>query len=177
MRRGGSLRWHASDAPFTSLSVTSSYKGDCIAGVWSCRALLPYIHGLPITYVMDHKPLQQLRTTRDLDGVMARWAWIWLELDLKEVLRAGNLPQNADALSRLPLPNCFDRSGARLDHNLPSAASIAAMAVPPKFHGQVLEGPTRGARRQRTAKLGYLPPRLRLEPGGTGGRCSALRAL
>ena len=120
----------------------SSYKGECLAAVWACRTLRPYIHGLPVVLVTDHKPLKWLLTTQDLEGVMARWACILQEFDVTVVHRDGDLHQNADALSRLPLPDDSDRSGARLDHDLaPAAVAATAVATPLRYHQQVLEGP------------------------------------
>ena len=122
----------------------SSYKGECLAAVWACRTFRPYIHGLKFTLVTDHKPLQWLMTSGDLEGAMARWACILQEFDLVIMHRAGEAHQNADALSRFPLNQSLDQSGARLDHDSCAALVLAAVLLKdPEYrtlHGLITKG-------------------------------------
>ena len=52
-----------------------------------------------------------------LEGAHARWACMLQEYDFDIVHRPGILNNNADALSRMPLPSHADTTSARLDHD------------------------------------------------------------
>lgn len=95
----------------------SSYKGECLAAVWAVKMFKHFLHGKQFTLVTDHQPLKWLMGSATLEGAHARWACILQEFDFDIVHRPGSENANADALSRMPLQNTADRTGARLDHD------------------------------------------------------------
>ena len=94
-----------------------SYKGELLAVTFSIVTLRPYLHGVHFTLVTDHAPLLWLMENQNLQGQYARWALILQEYDFDVAHRPGTLHQNADALSRSPLPDSSDGTGARLDED------------------------------------------------------------
>ncbi len=104
----------------------SSYQGEMLAVVWAVHTLRPYLHGVRFTVVTDHLPLQWLMTSRELTGQHARWALSLQEYDFTIEHRPGVKHQNADILSRCPLPAAFDGTGARLDGAPTDTAGLAA---------------------------------------------------
>ena len=95
-----------------------SYKGELLAVVWAMKMLRPYLHGREFVVVTDHAPLLWLMTNQELTGQYARWALSLQEYDFQIVHRPGKLHQNADALSRDPMPSSFDGTGARLERRM-----------------------------------------------------------
>ena len=93
----------------------SAYKGEMLAAVWAVKTLAFYVNGHRFTLVTDHQPLVYLLTAPNLSGVLARWACILQAQDMEIVHRSGEANQNADALSRFPLPTDKDTTGARMD--------------------------------------------------------------
>jgi hypothetical protein len=104
----------------------SSYQGEMLAVVWAVHTLRPYLHGVHFTVVTDHLPLQWLMTSRELTGQHARWALSLQEFDFTVEHRPGIKHQNADVLSRCPLPTTFDGTGARLDGSPCDTMGVAA---------------------------------------------------
>ena len=104
----------------------SSYKGECLAAVWGCKIYRHFLHGIRFTLLTDHEPLKWLMSSQSLEGAHARWACMLQEFDFEIVHRAGTSNANADALSRFPLDDSKDTTGARLDHVM--SISVAASA-------------------------------------------------
>ena len=73
---------------------------ECLAVLYAIKQFRPYIHGTAFTVVTDHGSLQWLKTLRDPDGRLARWALKLQGLDMKIIHRPGERHGNADALSR-----------------------------------------------------------------------------
>ena len=69
----------------------------------------------------DHGPLESLLNTPQPSGKLARWGMAIQELDLTIVHWSGKHNNNADALSRYPLPTTVD------EH--PSAQVVAAITA------------------------------------------------
>jgi hypothetical protein len=63
--------------------------------------------------VTDHQPLKWLMESDKLTGKLAQWALMLMEYDFKVVHRAGLVNMDADSLSRNPIPNQADATGAR----------------------------------------------------------------
>ena len=107
----------------------ASYKGEMLAAVWAVRSFDYYLRGAQFTLVTDHSPLVFLMTNNDLQGQYARWALILQEYNFTTVHRPGAKHQNADTLSRYPLPSSDDSTGARMDvvANTSTAASPEPM--------------------------------------------------
>ena len=108
-----------------------SYKGELLAVVWAVGCFRPYLHGLPFKIVTDHGPLEWLMSQADLAGQPARWALSLQEYDLAVVHRPGLLNQNADALSRAPVQDSHDTTGARLDEDSDTMRPPPAQVVYP----------------------------------------------
>ncbi|KIY96367.1 hypothetical protein MNEG_11595 [Monoraphidium neglectum] len=102
-------------------------KGEMLAAVWAIKQFRPFLYGVPFTLVTDHAALKWLFTNPHVTGQYARWAAIIQEHELAIEHRQGQAHQNADALSRLPLPCTHDASGARLDPEAPLAALAASI--------------------------------------------------
>ena len=92
------------------------FYGEMLAAVWGVKTFRIYLHGAPkFKLVTDHQPLTYLMTNPKLTGQHARWALALQEYDFEIVHRPGVTHQNADGLSRMPLPNTSDGTGACLD--------------------------------------------------------------
>jgi hypothetical protein len=101
-----------------------------------------YLRWSSFTLVTDHAPLVWLMGNNDLTGQYARWSLILQEYDFTVVHRPGVKHQNADTLSRFPLPTTADETGARMD--LEEAAGPSALAASlqhPPLSGQWFEAP------------------------------------
>jgi hypothetical protein len=92
-----------------------SYKGELLAVVWAVKSFDFYLRWSTFTIVTDHSPLLFLMKNENLSGQYARWALILSEYDFTVKHRPGIKHQNADALSRFPLPTEEDNTGARMD--------------------------------------------------------------
>ena len=92
------------------------FYGEMLAAVWGVKTFRIYLHGAPkFKLVTDHQPLTYLMQNQNLTGQHARWALAMQEYDFEIVHRPGVTHQNADGLSRLPLPSTSDGTGACLD--------------------------------------------------------------
>ena len=92
------------------------FYGEMLAAVWGVKTFRIYLHGAPkFKLVTDHQPLTYLMTNPKLTGQHARWALALQEYDFEIVHRPGVTHQNADGLSRMPLPITADGTGACLD--------------------------------------------------------------
>ncbi|XP_037524947.1 uncharacterized protein LOC119401719 [Rhipicephalus sanguineus] len=84
-----------------------------LAVVFAAHKFLRYIAGRKVTFVTDHQPLLGILgpgkpTAQFLSPRMTRWCIKLSAYDYNIVYRQGKNHQNADALSRLPLPECLD---------------------------------------------------------------------
>jgi hypothetical protein len=99
----------------------ASYYGELLAAVWAIKTLHCYLQGRHFTLVTDHQPLCWLMNSKNLTGTAARWALQLQPYDFTVAHRPGAKHQNADALSRAPLPSTQDTTGACLDPEHPIA--------------------------------------------------------
>lgn len=106
-----------------------SYKGEMLAAVWAVRALRHHLLGVHFTLVTDHAPLVFLMQNPNLTGVYARWALILSEYDFQVVHRPGINHQAPDCLSRDPLPDSSDNTGARIDVDVSDASATPGLTA------------------------------------------------
>ena len=76
-----------------------------LAVVWAVKKLRYYLIERYFKVVTDHSALKWLFDTKDPHGMIARWIVVLQEYDMKIKYHKGSMNQNADALSRAPLPN------------------------------------------------------------------------
>lgn len=73
-----------------------------------------YLYGRKFVLYTDHRPLEWRITSPNLTGMHARWALMLQEFDFEVKYRKGLVNMNADGLSRSPLPETDDITGARV---------------------------------------------------------------
>lgn len=84
-----------------------------LAVVFGAHKFHKYIAGRKVTFITDHQPLLGILgpkkpTAQVLSPRMTRWCMKLSSYDYDLVYRQGKNHQNADALSRLPLPDSED---------------------------------------------------------------------
>jgi hypothetical protein len=77
---------------------------ECLAIVHALAHFRPYLYGRTFKVFTDHEPLEALKNKKDPHGRLARWRYEMNEYDMEIIYRPGQENQNADALSRQPLP-------------------------------------------------------------------------
>ena len=90
---------------------------EMLAVVYGSKTFRHYLQGNKFTLVTDHSPLTWLMNSRTLTGQHARWALCMQDFDFTIKHRPGVTHQNADTLSRFPLPTTEDGTGARMDED------------------------------------------------------------
>ena len=84
---------------------------EALGVVWAVKHFRPYLYGHKCRVVTDHEALKSLLNTPHPSGKLARWGLAIQELDLQILYRPGTKNQNADALSRSPVPRTGVESG------------------------------------------------------------------
>lgn len=82
----------------------STTEKECLAIIYAVTVFRPYVYGRVFTCVTDHRPLEWLMSKKEPTGKLERWALKLQEYQMKIGYRAGKSHQNADCLSRTPLP-------------------------------------------------------------------------
>ena len=82
----------------------SSTEMEAAAVVWAVKHFRHYLYGHTCQVFTDHSALRSLMDTPHPSGKLARWGLALQEVDLHINYRPGRVNQNADALSRQPLP-------------------------------------------------------------------------
>jgi hypothetical protein len=82
----------------------STTEKEAYAIVHAIDVFRPYLYGRKFIVFTDHKPLEWLMSKREPSGRLERWALKIQEFDIEIGYRAGKQNQNADTLSRIPLP-------------------------------------------------------------------------
>ena len=77
-----------------------------LALVWAIKHFRPYLYGRRFTVRTDHASLRWLQSFHEPEGQVARWLECLSEYDFEVVHRPGTKHTNADALSRMPCPQC-----------------------------------------------------------------------
>lgn len=85
-------------------------KKELLAIIWAVRRFRPYIYGTKFTIVTDHKPLTFLYSSSNPSSILLRWRLELEEYDFKIIYKPGKINLNADALSRVEIPNENDKS-------------------------------------------------------------------
>ena len=82
----------------------STTKKEMLAMVYAIKHFRHYLYGRPFTVRTDHNALKWLQSFKEPEGQVARWLETLAQDDYKIEHRPGKRHQNADALSRNPLP-------------------------------------------------------------------------
>ena len=97
---------------FASRSLSKAERKYCatrremLALVWAIKHFRPYLYGRRFTVRTDHASLRWLQSFHEPEGQIARWLECLSEYDFEVVHRPGTKHTNADALSRMPCPQC-----------------------------------------------------------------------
>ncbi|KAE9070650.1 hypothetical protein PF010_g26181 [Phytophthora fragariae] len=73
---------------------------ECAAVVWAIKGFRPYLYGRRFELVTDHSALSWLMRSKDLTGLLHRWALQLQEYNFDITYRPGSINVVADALSR-----------------------------------------------------------------------------
>ena len=82
----------------------STTKKEILAMVYAIKHFRHYLYGRPFTVRTDHNALKWLQSFKEPEGQVARWLGTLAQYDYQIEHRPGKRHQNADALSRNPLP-------------------------------------------------------------------------
>lgn len=74
---------------------------ECLAVVWACKKLRPYLYGRPFIIRTDHASLTWLLNLKEAQGRLMRYALVIQDYMYTIMHRKGKESANADALSRL----------------------------------------------------------------------------
>jgi hypothetical protein len=83
------------------ISVT---ERELLAIVWGCKQFRQFLYGTKFTIVTDHKPLTWVFNVKDPSSRLLRWRIKLEEYDYDIVYKPGVRNTNADALSRINMP-------------------------------------------------------------------------
>ena len=81
----------------------STTEKECLAIVDSVKHFRQYLNGRHFTLVVDHQPLEYLKSAKDTNRRLNRWSLELAAYDYTVTYRKGKSHGNADALSRIPI--------------------------------------------------------------------------
>jgi len=82
----------------------STTKKEMLAMVYAIKHFCHYLYGRPFAVRTDHNALKWLQSFKEPEGQIARWLETLTQYDYKIEDCPGKKHQDADALSRNPLP-------------------------------------------------------------------------
>jgi hypothetical protein len=91
-------------------------RRELLAAVFFIKQFRSYLYGREFILRTDHGSLQWLRNFKEPEGQLARWLERLQEFNFKIIHRQGKKHTNADALSRLPCPQCKRESHMKTTH-------------------------------------------------------------
>src|SRR3990167_260875 len=83
----------------------SSREAECNAIIVPIKHFKPILYGQKFRIITDHKSLQYLKTSKELNAKFARWNLFLEDYNFTIEYKKGKLHKNADGLSRLPIDN------------------------------------------------------------------------
>ena len=83
----------------------STIEKEAYAIVHAVKIFYSYLYGRKFQVLTDHRSLQWLMSIKEPTGKLARWALRLQEFDIDISYRPGKANQNADCLSRIPIPD------------------------------------------------------------------------
>ena len=78
---------------------------EALAAVWALRKFRVYLLGYETIWYPDHAALTSLMNLKNPSGKLARWGMAVQEISLEIRYWPGRVNENADALSRAPVPS------------------------------------------------------------------------
>ena len=92
----------------------SQLEKEGLACIFGIKKYNDYVFGRPFELVTDHKPLLGLlkedrATSQQASSRIKRWSLFLSNYEYQLVFRSTTAHANADALSRLPLPDCPEK--------------------------------------------------------------------
>lgn len=102
-----------SDKPISYASRTlnpaeinySTIEKELLAIIFAVKSFRPYLFGRKFKIVTDHKPLTWLFSLKEPNSKLIRWRLLLSEYDYEIIYKKGKINSNADALSRIKLPD------------------------------------------------------------------------
>lgn len=82
----------------------ATIEREAYAIVWALQRLESWLYGSSIVVVTDHNPLRFLTLSAPHSARLTRWALALQRFDLRVEYKKGKQNSNADALSRLVVP-------------------------------------------------------------------------
>jgi hypothetical protein len=143
--------------PETRYSVSEK---ECLALCFAVRKFRPYVHGKPFTFKSDHHSLCHLKTVKDPNNRLARFAIKLQPFEYTVAYKSGALHYDADCLSRTPTSTATQED-EDFDNSIPMTeisfgtldpSEIKDMQASDAFVRIILEKLTQGGHNQRERK-------------------------